>query len=234
MPGPLDYFTPGGGDPASGVDPNTFGQLQSQWNTFLNSPQGQGALLSIGAGLAQPPAWGQSGFAHAMGSLAAGGEAIRTGEKMDLAQQEAASKQELRSATAMKAEAGASVAGANANAAQTRLQLQQVENTRKQEQGDVQRRTAIAVAYGRYKDQIEKGNLLKKTPDQPLSYQDWLRANGLDSVASPVASQPAMTPGAGLPPGVPPGSPSATGPNGQKIYQTPNGLVDQNGNPVSM
>lgn len=194
--------------------------LRSQWNSFASDPKNLTALAQFGIGLLQPdfgsPA---SNIGRAIGGA---GEAVTR-------QQEAESKQELRTAQAQAAEARAATAGqASANQAE-RLAFER-------EKLNAQQRVKLALGYGPYEtgvnnrnrqrmDQYEKDKILNPTLAPPtlepvLGPEEWLsRQSG---VLGPTGIVPA--PRTAAP------TPTTQGP---KVGDVVNGYVFQGGDPNS-
>lgn len=101
----------------------TFSKLQDEWNTFLNQPSGRAALLTAGLAMMQPPSFGDTPVSQVGRAIGAAGETLARTEAMDLRQQEAGSKAELRSAQAEAASARSGAAADRADIARERLGL---------------------------------------------------------------------------------------------------------------
>lgn len=159
--------------------------LAGQWMNFMNDPRGRAALLSFGTQMMQPMNFGQTPVGQIGASLGAAGEGAMNQEKLDLAQQEAASKQDLRGAQAEAAVARAGAAEARANAAgansanmATRLQIAQMTQDNLNERNRSTNIIRIQGAYQQYAKQIDDANRraqLTGAPQTPkLDFQAWV------------------------------------------------------------
>lgn len=176
-------------DPNAGV--SQFGMLKAQWDNFLADPRGRAALLSTGLALMQPPSWGDTGASQIARAIGAGGESVRGTEELDRKQLETESKADLRSAQAVRAEAGATAAGARANSAADRLAYQNADLERKR-QADLERQKLQTLGrfiqaqgvtrraydnhvknYNAVNDPLRLGSRYVPPPD----YQTWLSQN---------------------------------------------------------
>lgn len=180
MAGPLDPFTPGATeDPTAGLpQPGHFEQLTDQWNTFLSDPRGRGAILQMGLALMQPRGFGDTGAGQVGRAIGAGGEQVGRREAMDIKEQEAASKQELRGAQAAAQEARAGTAAANANTAATRAaaQADRLQFGREQEAGRSDRaaqsrRIREALGYDTMRARVEGENRRARQHNSSISAQ---------------------------------------------------------------
>lgn len=228
MAGPQDPFTPGPtADPTAGLpDAGTFENIRDQWMTFLDKPGGRGALLNAGIALLQPPSFGDTPASQIGRAIGHAGEGVARTEAMDLRQQEAASKAELRSAQAGAAEARAGAAGSRAELQADRLRSQEAIK-------DLQSRILINSHYNKYKAQIQALNAKKQAdiinPGQPL--------DPIMSEDEFVASSPLLR---GLrlggPGGVGPGSPIAQPPQagtGPRVGEVVRGYKFLGGDPAN-
>lgn len=190
MAGPGDPFTPGPtADPTAGLpDMGTFEQLRNQWATFLDDPRGRAALLSTGINLMQPPSFGDTGASQIGRAIGAGGETLNRTEAMDLKQQEADSRAQLREAQAGAAGARAGAAGSAATLASERLQNQRT-------LGNLGARVKLSGMYQGYVQGVQKRNQAAqlqyekdkilypdRPPPQPEQAQDmntWMQSNPL-------------------------------------------------------
>lgn len=121
-----DSYTDPFGTPDIAINPTPSPEdhatLKSQWDNFLADPRGRGALLSFGLQLMQPVSAGQSPLGQIGQGIGRAGEGVQQYDKSELAQNEASSKQDLRSAQAGTAEARATAATANSNTAALRAE----------------------------------------------------------------------------------------------------------------
>lgn len=222
-------FDPGGG--MAGLVPN-FDQLSGNINTFLGNPRVQGALLSTGLALMQPPSFGDNATSQIGRAIGAGGESLRIGDAQDLAErkqrvaeQEAGSKGDLREAQAAAAGARSDAAASRATAATDRLEFQK----RTQESNERLKSLALQIqlskAFQTYKAAQEKQNASDalmnpgKAPTPVLGFNDWVATNphikdilaGQQSGAGVVGGDTSVTDnGAG---GPPPRNPADRRPN---------------------
>jgi hypothetical protein len=166
-------------DPTAGLpDSDTFSKLQDQWNTFLAKPEGQAALLSFGINMLQPPSFGDNPLAQAGRAIGHAGETVGNIEKMDIAQREAASKEDERASRAQLAESKAAHAGDVSTLGTERNRLL-LENT--QAKLELGRLSANMTLQGRYdKDKMAYDrDVMHPPPGSPgyvpfPSYSEWL------------------------------------------------------------
>jgi|SRR5215471_4056355 len=124
--------------------------------TALGDPRLNAALLSTGLSL-MTPSWGGPMAAFAQG-LGAAGEGIRQGEKLDIAKQEAESKQALRESQATAAEARAGAAGARLSAAGDRLQYLKAGQENLDRQRDISNLLRVYNSFDVYQRRIAAEN----------------------------------------------------------------------------
>ena len=199
MAGPYDPFSAQGGDPTQGLPQPQ--DLQQQWQSFLADPRGRGALLSAGLALLQPPSFGDTAASQIGRAVGAGGESVTTNEALDIKQQEANSKDLLRTAQADRATALASNTGNSANIALQRLELAKTAEGGKTERNLLANRVRLANMYQSYLKDAQKNAVLNPTTPI-LSMQDWIGTQpeairGLLSTDQTGASAFTPSPGAG-------------------------------------
>ena len=191
-------------DPTAGLpDSDTFSQLQDQWNTFLAKPEGQAALLSFGINMLQPPSFGDNPLAQVGRAIGHAGETTANIEKMDLAQQEAASKEDARAAAARLAEERAAHMGESQRSAtestQAKLELGRLSaSVRLNGLYQQERQKIEAINEARRKDVLNAPGSPGYTPPLPIpSYSEFL-------VTDPIARETAARAGinVNLAPGV--------------------------------
>lgn len=156
-------------DPRAPEGANTaaFSTRKAAWDDFFQNPKMAGAMLSMAGALAQPAQFGQTGFGHVMGALGAGGESVRMNEKLDLAQQEAESKGELRAAQGDAAQARAAVAETRAGAATDRLGMEQFKQGEITKRNLLGRRIQFLTQLDRTRLAVEKANANAEIMRQP-------------------------------------------------------------------
>lgn len=222
MAGPLDPFNPGvDASPTAGVEPGTFAKVRSEWDSFLENPQGRAALLSMGLQLAQPPSFGDNGLSQVARAIGAGGESVTANQAMDLKEREATSKDESRQAQSearlMGAESRATAAEARMGAAGARNEAQAA----RLEQGRQGHQLRLFMGYHGAMAKIRAENA-KGAADftqrgtfvpQPIpSLQEWVQQGGAltsglgggtgnpeDDTVVPAAADTTSKPAAGAP-----------------------------------
>lgn len=211
------------GDPTAGLpEPDTFGKIQDQWNTFLAKPEGQAALLSFGINLMQPPSFGDNPVAQVGRALGHAGETVGNIEKMDIAQEEAASKQNAREAAANLAEAKAGQTGLAAQLAQEKqnnqLSMQQLVA-----------KNNFHAHYLAHIDRIQKenaaleNNILNPPPGQPGHRDPKPIPTPQEFIASdPIAASIAASAGIVIPKSVPSATPTTLSPLDQQALDWAN------------
>ena len=184
------------GDPTAGLpDANSFADIQDQWNNFLAKPGGQAALMQFAVNLAQPPSFGDTALSRGFRALGGAGEAQGRVEAMDVAQQEAQSKEALRTSTGeLQAERAAHLGDVQATARESR-----------QDKLTIARLGAnykLRALYEKNKSDFEKDIISRPplgTPGHEFpSYSEWLvsspEAAGLAAEAGITTTLPAKTP----------------------------------------
>lgn len=224
-----------------------FTTRKAAWDDYFQNPKMAGAILSMAGAMAQPAQFGQTGFGHIMGALGAGGESVRMNEKLDLAQQEAESKGELRAAQGDAAQARAATAETRAGAATDRLGMEQFKQGEISKRNLLGRRIQFLTQLDRTRLAVEKANAnadLMRQPKQPVpsmtdpQYRKTAIELGLiDEDGNPLSgAHEAGAPGA-TPPSAAATTPKtyATAPTDPKqrtigqTYQTPKGPMDWTG-----
>ena len=104
--------TPPSGDGQNPPQPaqGTQGQgsdVAGMWRNWIGDPSNRAALMQFGISLMQPISPGQNTLGHVGEALGSAGEAVARKRAIDLKEQEAASKADLREAQAIRSEAGA-------------------------------------------------------------------------------------------------------------------------------
>lgn len=161
------------------------GELTNQWMNFLNDPRGRAALLSFGTQLMQPTNFGQTPMGNLGAAIGAGSEGAMNQEKLDMAQQEAASKQDLRGAQAESAisraaaaEARANAAGANSANMATRLQIAQLTQDNLNERNRLGNTIRVQQEYRNYAKGVDdlnrRAQLTGGTQQPKLEFDAWL------------------------------------------------------------
>ena len=166
-------------DPQASMGDTTDPGVYNNVAAFLGNPGVQASLLSAGLQLMQPPEFGQNGLAHLASAVGAGGESAQLQNKQQLAQSEASSKQDLRSAQADAAASRAETAGARSDAAASRLGLEQQKLQAMNERNNLNNRVRVSVAYQNYVKDVGRRNLLAPAGQQEpiLPIGDWIKAN---------------------------------------------------------
>ena len=178
-----------GEDPTGDLpDANTFSKLQDQWNTFLDKPEGRAALLSFGINMLQPPSFGDNPLSQAGRAIGAAGQTLSNIEKMDIVQQEAASKEAAREAAANLAEARAGQAGLTGQLGQERLAAQREAIQARQETSRLSASLQLQKMYQTEKQKFEADfiNNPQRVPFQ--NYSEWL-------ISDPIARETAARAG---------------------------------------
>lgn len=192
MAGILDPFNPGvDATPQAGVDPGTYDKVRSEWESFLGNPQGRAALLSAGLQLMQPPSFGDTPASQIGRAIGAGGASATANQAMEIKENEAASKDELRQARAQAAlensatrasaaEARVGAAGARSETAALRLQhMQEAARTRGAIQLSQQFQGYVRSVAERNRKGQEAAQFTGRpfVPEPVLAYPDWIRQN---------------------------------------------------------
>jgi hypothetical protein len=228
MAGPFDFFTPG-----PWTDPNEQ-PLGAAVSGFLADPRGRAALLQMGLQGMSPATWGDTTMGQVARAVGSGGEATTRGEAMDIKAQEAASKQDLRAATADAATARAGQAGANADIARTRLGIAEQDLARKREAMTTSARIRLSNMYQQHLRDIAKENanpLRTGPPIEAPTMEQWIRKNptlrdmGLvpDQGAAPEDTGTTTTAPPTTPTTSPPAPPNPADRTAGTVYATPRG-----------
>jgi hypothetical protein len=176
MAGPLDPFTPGPtSDPTAGVaDPDTFNNIRNQWSTFIDQPGNRAFLLQTGLALMRTPRFGQGPMDQIGDAVGEGAEALTRGRKLDIAESEAASKQDLRGAQAEAAIARSGTAATNVELARERFANDRIK-------AQFASQTKLDQIYQTYLQNAQKENadavLFKRPPTPILSKDEWLNSS---------------------------------------------------------
>jgi hypothetical protein len=172
----LDPFTPGPtSDPTAGIaDPETFNNIRNQWSTFIDQPGNRAFLLQTGLALMQTPGFGEGPVGQIGRAVGEGAEALTRGRKLDIAEQEAASKQDLRGAQAEAAIARSGTAATNVELARERFA-----NDRIKAQFNTQAKLdQIYQTYLKTAQDLNKEEALYKRPLTPIQSKDeWLNSS---------------------------------------------------------
>lgn len=181
MAGLLDFFSPQ--DPNASPALPDFAPAQQQMSSFLDNPQGRAALLSAGLALMQSPSFGDTGASQIGRAIGAAGQSATANDLMDLKKAEQGSKEDLRAAQAVAAEARAGTAGARSDAAAQRLALEGEKLKALNDHNLLGNRIRLSGMYQNYVRDTAKRNenasLLKPgaPPEPVLSMPDWIKAN---------------------------------------------------------
>lgn len=206
---------------------------QDTWSQAFQDPRMLSAMLSIGGALAQPPAFGQSGFGHLMSGLGAGAESARTIEKLNQTQAEQDSKAQLRESQANTAAERSGAAASRVDTASARLALQEQGMKHMDERNRLGNIMRFQRSYQDHVKQIQKENQNAALLNQPLkpvpTFQEFAATNpqisGILGLRQPdiaaadsgdIGTQP-PAPSEGAPPA--PRDPKARSPG---WYATPN------------
>ncbi len=216
----MDYLSP--------VTPEDQAQSRNVPNALdqmFANPRINAALLQTGISLGQPAAWGQNGFSQLLSSVGSGAEAAQRQEAEDLKQQEAASKEDLRTSQASAAESRANVAGVNAARQGDRLEYLRAKEDRLRETADAATRLHYHQLYTKEVSDIIKNNAtLPKSKQVPVpSPEEWAAARGASHIMTGVSTSPdaeIMGSGAGYPSADPDPAKRAPG-----KYSTPKGVL---------
>jgi len=100
----------------SAATPGPMGDIAGRWRDWMQDPGNRASLMQFGITLMQPLGYGQNAVSKFGEALGAGGEAAARREALDIKQQEAASKADLRESQALRAESGAREAAGTAEA----------------------------------------------------------------------------------------------------------------------
>jgi hypothetical protein len=234
------------GSRTEGPGTAAFSTRKAAWDDYFQNPQMAGAILSMAGALAQPAQFGQTGFGHAMSALGAGGDSVRLNEKLDLAQQEAESKGELRAAQGDAAQARAATAETRANAATDRLGMETFKQGEISKRNVLGRRIQFLTQLDRTRLAVEKANAqadLLRQPKQPVpqmtdpQYRKTAIELGLiDEDGNPLSGAHEATPGATPPSSTavtpqtyPPAPGDAKARTVGTTYQTPKGPLTWTG-----
>lgn len=230
------FVADGESDPTANLpDAGTFGKIQDQWNAFLDKPGGRAALLSFGINLLQPPSFGDNPLAQVGRAIGAAGETGGRIEAMDVKQQEealkaqeAASKEELRTANTQLAGAHAAHYGTMAQLAQERNANLIERNAQALTLGKLAASNQLYGKYNTYRQDAERENLkrsqdfINKPPQVPvLSFEEFL---GSDAGARDIAERA----GIGVTPKAPAAKPTASGADAQALEWLKNNPNDPN------
>lgn len=183
----MAFFDPGM-QPNLGIDPQAFDQVRSEWDAFLQNPQGRAALLQGGLALMQPPSFGDTATGQIGRAIGAAGESASRNEMMELKKGEASSKADLRDAQAQSTIERAGAATARAEAAQARagtagsqLELTKMRLDAQDVRSRLAAQTRLRIGYGTEVSRIRQLNQNAKMlgqAEQPIpAFEDWVRAN---------------------------------------------------------
>lgn len=250
MAGINDPFTPGETyDPFAGVNPQMFAQIQDQLSAFMGNPQGRAALLSAGLALMQPPSFGDTGAGQIGRAIGAAGESATANQMMDIKERDITSKEDIRGARAVAAEAGASAALSRAETAATRagaigqgVDFKREQLRAQQERNMLNNRVRLSNMYQQYVAGVAKQNQnaqLLNQPQVPVKPMgDWIRENpilsemglmpAMPDATEPTTAAPSPLDDATTVPSFPPAPPKESRVAG-KVYQTPKGPMKWTG-----
>src|SRR5512139_246972 len=145
MAGIDDYTTPQAPAPQAAEPAQSAGSdVAGAWRNWLGDPSNRAALMQFGISLMQPMPVGQNAIGHFGTALGQAGEAMDRRRAMDLKEQEASSKQDLREAQAQNAESRAAAATANLGLQGENLDLKRM-------LGVMERSTKLQDAYQKAK-----------------------------------------------------------------------------------
>jgi hypothetical protein len=219
--------------------------LASQWKGWIENPENRTALMQFGLSMMQPIGLGQTSLGHFGQAVGEGGEAVDRRRKMELLEEEAGSRQDLRSAQAQSAESRAGVAAERARLAETsadvargrlgvakeRLELDRERETGRMKRGGLSNAVRLQGQYRQYLSDVEKRNtqadLLGGQKTTPLSYQEWIKQNPSLSPPQPEeeVDPDEVAPAVEAPPA--PRNPAERKAN--TVYQTPKGPLKWTG-----
>lgn len=206
----MDFLSPQSPN-ASPTQPTVIDQL-------LSNPRIAAGVLQAGVNLMQPAGWGQN-FASQLGSAIGGGAAAaQRQEAEDIKQQEANSKEDLRTAQAGAAEARANTAGARSDTAAQRLAFMQNDADRKREIADQALRLHYHQLYNKRVKDITDSTPIGKKPAIPTP-EEFFNSIGIGHVMNSGSSE-AETTGGDIPTATPGDKERPPG-----RYNTPKGVL---------
>lgn len=118
---PFDFGTTESGDSQAPQQ----GDVMRNIGAFMGDPRVQGALLSSGIALMQPPSYGDNFVSQLGRAIGAAGESATAQQKQDIAQSESESKQDLRGAQADAAAARSATAASESQRKANEFQAKQ-------------------------------------------------------------------------------------------------------------
>lgn len=117
---PFDFEDQAQGQQPAANPMGNVAQISSEWANALNDPQVRGSLLQFGINMLQPPSFGDSFGSQFGRAIGGAGEYLTRLDEEKRKQEEAASKDTLRTAQADSATSRAAAAQTSANAAADR------------------------------------------------------------------------------------------------------------------
>jgi hypothetical protein len=148
--------------------------LASRWQQWIDNPGNRAALIQTGLALSQPISAGQNVLGHVGQAVGQGGEASDRIRRQGLEEEELASKQDLRSAQSDLAGARAENAGVRAGAQAQRLEMAGQLLQQREEASRLRANVALTGEYRKYRDSVDKRNLINGTTEKPLDFEDWI------------------------------------------------------------
>ena len=174
-------------DPSQGPSPIQGAQeavsgLADKWRSWISDEKNRTAMMQFGISLMQPIGYGQTPLGHLGQAIGSAGEAYSRRKGQEIAEEEAGSKQSLREAQAIAAEAGASgreqTAAAReiaANAAAERARLY----------GEIGRETAV--------DRLQKQFGEQRLLNPKLTFEEFMKERATISRTTGIAPPGAAT-----------------------------------------
>lgn len=209
----MDFLSP--------QDQNAAPQGPTVLDQFLQNPKLQAAALQFGINAAQPLAWGQTPFAGLLSAVGGGAEAAQRQEAEDIKQQEANSKEDLRTAQAGAAEARANTAGARSDTAAQRLAFMQTDAERKRAIADQALQLHYHQLYNKMVKDIENENsVLPTSKKKPVpTPEQFFNSIGVGHIMTAGSVPEGEVTGSGVPVATPGDASRAPG-----KYSTPRGI----------
>lgn len=172
----MDFLSP--------QDPNEQPQQPNALDQFFANPKVQAGLLQGGLSLMQPMAWGDNVTSFLGRAIGSGAEAAQRQEAEDIKQQEASSKEDLRTAQAGAAEARSNTAAANSNTAAARLALISQAEEGKRERALNSLHVRAILGWQAANKAIEDRNFGKPSSKQEpkISWEDYVNDKGLSAI----------------------------------------------------
>lgn len=197
-----------GEDPTAGLppDPTQTQAIASQWEAFLGrlgqaaqNPNVLAAGVGFGTSLMAPRSFGDNATSQIGRAIGSGAETINRREAMDIKQQEADSKQDLRGAQADAATARSQAAASGVNTAEARLALRESEMSQRRTLAEISASNRLGQMYYTAKAKHDKDRAVFTDMPPFPDFNTW-RAQNPALAAVPINTTESGVTGTEIPP----------------------------------